>query len=160
MADKQKGSAFQLDPEEFAALRAVLRQMARAVPEEVTQGATKASQRLAEAARGRLASSSRWGQLVAPSVRPSRAREPLIRAGGRGTARASHGPGDQNSYGDLLFGAEYGVKGDPRWPGHVWKGSGANAGYGIWPAVRAESDAIYRLWITDLMQTLERMWDN
>lgn len=158
--ERHKGQAFELDQAEFQAFRAALRKMAAVAPQEVTQGASKASQRLAEAARARLSSSSSWGSLVAPSVRSSKAREPLIRAGGAGAARAKRSPADQNSYGALLFGAEYGVKSDPRWPGHGWKGSGAGAGYGIWPAVRAESDAVYRLWVNDLVESLTRIWSN
>jgi hypothetical protein len=157
---KVSQSALAVDPADMASLRSALRQMARVAPGLVTQGAQKASKRMADAARPRLASSSKWGHLVAPSIRVSKAREPLIRAGGGGSARAKHSPGDQNKYGDLFFGAEYGVKSDPRWPGHSWKGSGANAGYGMWPAIRAESDAIYRLWVTDLMDSFEQIWSH
>lgn len=155
---KVEQSAFQFDKSEFADFRQALKLMAKLIPDEVSQGAFKASTRLATAARPRLAASSNWGHLVAPSIRVSKAREPLIKAGGRGQAREKVGPNDANTYGDIFFGAEYGVKSDIRWPGHPWKGSGSNAGYGLWPAVRSESDAIYRLWITDLWSALERKW--
>lgn len=158
--ERKQDNVLSLDPADLKALRAALRKMAKVAPEEVTQGASKASQRLAEAARSRLSSSSKWGQLVAPSIRASKAREPYIRSGGAGAARQKRSQADQNSYGALLFGAEYGVKSDPRWPGHPWRGSGGGAGYGIWPAVRSESDAVYRLWISDLMDAMERIWSN
>lgn len=162
MAKKQtvRASALQIDPADLHSMQAALRAMAKVAPGEVTQGAQKASQRMATAARGRLSASSKWGRLTAPSIRESKAREPLIRMGGGGAARQKHSPGDQNSYGAIFFGAEYGVKSDPRWPGHKWRGSGGGAGYGVWPAIRSESDAIYRLWVTDLWQAMERVWSD
>lgn len=162
MAKKQtiKGSAIQVDPGDLASLKLCLRIMAQLVPEEVSAGAWKASQRLATSARAGLAASGKWGALVAPSVRSSKAREPLVRAGGSGQARQKHSPGDANSYGDLFFGAEYGVKANPKWPGHPWKGSGRNAGYGLWPAINRDSAAIYSLWTQDLIDALEREWSH
>lgn len=158
--NRVQGSAIEVDSQSMASLRAALRKIAKEAPEELRKGSSKASARLASEARSRLASSSPWGHLVAPSVKATAQRVPAIRAGGSGSAREKRSPADANSYGDLFFGAEYGVKGNPKWPGHPWRGSGDNAGYGFWPAVRDAGDRIFNDWVEDMFTVVDRIWSH
>lgn len=152
--------AISIDPADLQSLRAALRRIAKVAPDELTKGAMKVAGSLATEARNRLAASSQWGRLVAPSVKPTRQRIPAIVAGGRGQAREKRSPGDDPSFGALFFGAEYGVKSDPRWPGHPWKGSGESSGYGLWPAVRQGADKAFDEWTNELMMTVDRIWSH
>lgn len=156
MADER--NAVEIDPSDLASLRRALSQIESQAPGELTKGAQKASRTLATAARQKLAGSSVYGRLVAPSVRSVSGSNPGVTAGGSGMFRAPRSPGDDPSYGALLFGAEYGVKGT-QWSGHKWRGKGASSGYGIWPSVR-NTPAFYTDWTDDLITFVDRVWSH
>lgn len=152
-----KGPSIQVDQSEQAGLERALKLLASLADSELSQGASKASRRIASAGRARLSASSRWGRLAAGSVKAS---GESVTMGGAGAARPKRSAGDDPSYSSLFFGAEYGVKGDPRWPGHRWKGSGKGAGYGVWPAISAEKAGIFSDWTEEYWQTARRVWSD
>lgn len=150
MADKKP----EWDASELAGLRRALSLIADNAPELLERGAREAASGLASAARGRLSASGRWGALASRSVRPD---GPSIRAGGAGTFRPPRSPGDDPSYGAILFGAEYGMRTKPTMPGHGWKGA-EGGGYGIWPTVKAQGRTLYDTWTEPFLDYANRVW--
>ena len=65
------------------------------------------------------------------------------------------------SVGDLMFAAEYGARAPQtraRWPGHPWRGSGAGAGYFLWPTIAQSDDRIMDDWTQAFGAMLKRVW--
>ena len=116
----------------------------------------KISQLLAERIRARAPADKRY-QNLAVSVRAGRDRVPVIYIGGRATPRVSGGGGPR----ELVIGMEFGADqaGPNRWrfPPRTPKQGRGNAGYWIYPTLKANQDEITRLWF-DAMDRIIEEW--
>lgn len=79
---------------------------------------------------------------VAPTIRATRDRVPVVRMGGSkklptsgsGWTHSRSGPGQ--TVGDVMWGAEYGSDRSPQFS--PWGGNDESAGYFLWPSVRMD----------------------
>jgi hypothetical protein len=140
----------------------------RKLPKEATVKLRTASMDIAAdvagEARDRAVRVGGVAKYVAPTIKGTRDRVPVIRMGG-GTARLPstnrNRRGNRQTVADVIWGAEYGGNrantGTPK--GHTtqfnpWRGNKERAGYFLWPAVRANSDDIQERYSQALLDAL------
>lgn len=105
----------------------------------------KISQLLAERIRARAPSDPRY-QNLAVSVKASRDRVPVIRVGGRASPKVSGGGGPRELVIGMEFGADQNGPNGWRFPPRTPKQGRGNAGYWIFPTVKANQDDIINRW--------------
>jgi hypothetical protein len=116
----------------------------------------KIAQLLADRIRARAPADKRY-QDLAVTVRAGRDRVPVIYIGGRATPKVSGGGGPR----ELVIGMEFGAR-DPgpnawRFPPRTPTLGRGNAGYWIYPTLKANQDDIIRLWF-DAMDKIINEW--
>ena len=116
----------------------------------------KISQLLAERIRSRAPADKRY-QNLAVSVRAGRDRVPVIYIGGRATPRVSGGGGPRELVIGMEFGADQAGPNGWRFPPRTPRQGRGNAGYWIYPTLKANQDEIIRLWF-DAMDRIIEEW--
>jgi hypothetical protein len=116
----------------------------------------KISQLLAERIRARAPADKRY-QNLAVSVRAGRDRVPVIYIGGRATPRVSGGGGPRELVIGMEFGADQTGPNSWRFPARTPRQGRGNAGYWIYPTLKANQDDIIRLWF-DAMDRIIEEW--
>jgi hypothetical protein len=116
----------------------------------------KISQLLAERIRARAPADKRY-QNLAVSVRAGRDRVPVIYIGGRATPRVSGGGGPRELVIGMEFGADQAGPNGWRFPPRTPRQGRGNAGYWIYPTLKANQDEIIRLWF-DAMDRIIEEW--
>lgn len=114
--------------------------------------------KVASEAASRAKSQGGLAKLVAPTIRARRDRTPEVRMGsarrlpteGNGWKRSRKGPGQ--TVGDIIWGAEFGAAAYRQFK--PWRGNDSEAGYFLYPAVRAKSDMIEREYSAALLDAL------
>ena len=102
---------------------------------------------MATEARGRAVSAgvARVARYVAPTIRATRDRVPVVRMGGSRALPPRDGrarTGSHQTVGDVMWGAEFGSVRHTQFS--PWGGNGDSAGYFLWPSVRM--DEIVEQW--------------
>ena len=116
----------------------------------------KISQLLAERIRAKAPSDRRY-QNLAVTVRAGRDRVPVIYIGGRATPKVSGGGGPRELIIGMEFGADQAGPNAWRFPPRTPRLGRGNAGYWIYPTLRANQDEIIRLWF-DAMDRIIEEW--
>lgn len=135
-----------------------LKSALRSLPREATGRLRDASVGIAGKVASNAASRARAqggaAALVAPSIKATRDRVPVVKMGG--SARIGDRKGTNQTVGNLIWGAEYGGGSRPRtrqFP--PWRGAGSGAGYFLWPAVREDNAYIKEQYSMALLDALE-----
>jgi hypothetical protein len=116
----------------------------------------KIAELLAARIRAKAPSDKRY-QNLAVSVRAGRDRVPVIYIGGRATPKVSGGGGPRELIIGMEFGADQTGPNAWRFPPRTPKLGRGNAGYWIYPTVKASQDEIIRLWF-DAMDRIIEEW--
>ena len=116
----------------------------------------KIAELLAARIRAKAPSDKRY-QNLAVSVRAGRDRVPVIYIGGRATPKVSGGGGPRELIIHMEFGADHTGPNAWRFPPRPPKLGRGNAGYWIYPTVKASQDEIIRLWF-DAMDRIIEEW--
>lgn len=135
----------------------------RRLPKEATAELRDASRRVADMvamhAAQRAYSLGGVAALVAPTLKASRDRVPVVKMGGSaklpafGNGWEHSRSGARQSTGDLIWGAEFGGRGRPstqQFLPHL-----GQVGYFLWPTVRDDGDEIHEAYSEALLQALE-----
>lgn len=104
--------------------------------------ASDVAEEAAQRARSGTNGVARVYRHVAPTIRATRDRVPVVRMGGSkrlptsgdGWTHSRSGPGQ--TVGDVMWGSEYGSDRSPQFS--PWGGNGESAGYALWPSVRGD----------------------
>jgi hypothetical protein len=140
----------------------------RKLPKEATVKLRTASMDIAAdvagEARDRAVRVAGVAKYVAPTIKATRDRVPVIRMGARtqlpSTSRSRSS--SSQTVGDVIWGAEFGGQ-RREWKSRKesgtmqfqrWRGSSTGAGYFLWPAVRANSDDIRERYSQALLDAL------
>ena len=137
----------------------------RRLPKDATARLRDASKdvasKVAADAQRRASAEGGIAALVAPTIRASRDRVPVIRMGGTQKLPTSGGDwersrdGDRQTIGDVMWGAEFGALAYTQFKD--WTGNDEGAGYFLWPAVRGDSEWIQKRYgeaLDDALQAL------
>ena len=116
----------------------------------------KIAELLAKRIRDRAPQDKRY-QNIAVTVRASRDRVPVIYIGGRATPKVSGGGGPRELIIGMEFGADQAGPNAWRFPPRTPRLGRGNAGYWIYPTLRANQDEIIRLWF-DAMDRIIEEW--
>ncbi len=116
----------------------------------------KIAELLAARIRAKAPSDKRY-QNLAVTVRAGRDRVPVIYIGGRATPKVSGGGGPRELIIGMEFGADQTGPNAWRFPPRTPKLGRGNAGYWIYPTVKASQDEIIRLWF-DAMDRIIEEW--
>jgi hypothetical protein len=116
--------------------------------------------KIAELLAGRIrakAPADKRYQNLAVTVRAGRDRVPVIYVGGRANPKVSGGGGPRELVIGMEFGADQQGPNAWRFPERTPRLGRGNAGYWIYPTVRANQDEIVRLWF-DAMDRIINEW--
>ena len=116
----------------------------------------KISQLLAERIRSKAPADKRY-QNLAVSVRAGRDRVPVITIGRLANPKVSGGGGPRELVIGMEFGADQAGPNAWRFPPRTPRLGRGNAGYWIYPTLRANQDEIVRLWF-DAMDRIIEEW--
>jgi hypothetical protein len=127
-------------------LNRALRSLPREASARLRDASVKIAAHVADDARTRaLRQAHGPGRLVAPSIKATRDRVPVVRQGSTRRLPPRNGKqrqGSRQTIGDLMFGAEFGGGARASTQQFLpWRGSSERAGYFLYPAVRANSAA-------------------
>lgn len=126
-------------------LNRALRSLPKHATEELRQASLRIAEEVADLGRQRAHMAGGLGMLVAPSIVATRDRVPRVKEGSAkklpahsdGRARA----GGRQTVGDVMWGAEFGGgRRSSTRQFRPWRGSGSDAGYMLYPAVRAHAE--------------------
>jgi len=140
--------------ETLAAFKKLDKDASKAAKEE----ATKIAQILADRIRARAPSDKRY-QNLAVSVKAGRDRVPVIYIGQRQTPRVSGGAGPAQLVIGMEFGADQRGPNGWRFPPRTPRLGRGNAGYWIYPTVRANQSEIIKMWF-DAMDKIINDWSD
>jgi hypothetical protein len=107
------------------------------------------AKKIAELLAGRIRSAAPPGkryQNIATTVRASRDRVPVVYVGGRANPRVSGGGGPRELIIGMEFGADQNGPNAWRFPPRTPKQGRGNAGYWIYPTLRANQAEVVSLW--------------
>lgn len=131
-----------------AGLNKALRKLPKDATARLRDASKDIASKIATDAQRRANAEGGIAAIVAPTIRASRDRVPVVRMGGSQKLPESgdgweHGrDGSRQTIGDIIWGAEFGALAYTQF--EPWRGNDTGAGYFLWPAVRQDSD-----WIQD-----------
>lgn len=146
----------------IAGLNKALRKLPKETTVKLRDAAQQIAGEVASEASGRASSVGGVAKYVAPTIKASRDRVPVIKMGGSsrlpasgdGWARSRNG--SRQTVGDVIWGAEYGGGARPSTQQFApWKGNSTGAGYFLWPTVRDNNADIAETYSEALLQALE-----
>ncbi len=118
--------------------------------------------KVAADAQGRAQQEGKLAALVGPSIRATRDKVPVVRMGGAtklpesGAGWTHSRSGSRQTIGDVMWGAEFGGQRRPTTGQFFpWRGSGAGAGYFLYPAVRGDETYIHDEYSAALNKALQ-----
>ncbi len=122
-----------------AGLNRALRQLPKEASAELRDSSVKIAQAIADDARGRANRVGGVAKLVAPTIRGTRDRVPVVKMGSTGRLPQPRGPNrGKQTIGDVIFGAEFGggkftsgARVTTQFKPHL-----GHTGYFLWPTVR------------------------
>ena len=126
-------------------LNKALRKLPKAAVTQLRDASQEIAGRVADDARARAQGLGGLAALVAPTIRAGRDRSPLVKMGnssplpeeGAGWEHERGGP--NQTIGDAMWGAEFGGGRRPTTRQFSpWRGSGQDAGYFLYPAIRQD----------------------
>lgn len=124
-------------------LNRALRGLSREASVELRDASVRIAGKVAADARARADRSGGVAVLVAPTIRATRDRVPVVRMGSRKRLPPRNGKprrGPNQTIGNVIWGAEFGSGRYAQF--QPWRGSGTGAGYFLWPAVRDDHEYI------------------
>jgi hypothetical protein len=132
-----------------------LRDLPKEATDQLRDESVAIAARVAAEARGRAMSGAggRVSRYVAPTIRATRDRVPVISMGGSARLPPSSGSTRSGIVGDVMWGAEFGSAQHRQF--QPWGGSGGSAGYFLWPSVRM--DEIIEEWGDALLRAVDEV---
>lgn len=131
-------------------LNRALRKLPKEISAELRDASVDIARDVAHIASGRAAGKGRGWEYLAPTIRATRDRVPVIRLGGSGML-----PGRRRGVvGDLLWGTEFG--GRRRSKTMQFLPHLGRTGYVLWPTIRGESEDIDRRYSEALRDALNK----
>lgn len=133
----------------------------RSLPKEATVQLREASRDIAtfvaDEARDRAVRVGGVAVYVAPTIRSTRDRVPVVRMGGTNKlpSNTRNRLGGRQTVGDVAFGAEFGGRGRPTT--QQFQPHRGTQGYFLWPTIRARSDDIQERYSEALLDALGRI---
>jgi len=136
----------------IAGLNKALTKLPKEAASELRGASKDIASHVADKAAGRARGMGGPAALVAPSIRATRDRVPVVKMGG--SARLRPGSATQ-TVGNLIWGAEFGGQARPRTMQFLpHKGT---VGYFLWPTVRDDSDYIQERYSSALLDALNQV---
>lgn len=135
-----------------------LRQLTRLASQELRGASVAIASGIAGDARDEAMHVGGVARLVAPTLKATSDRVPVVRMGGNTKLPARNGrrrQGDRQTVGDVWAGAEFGGRGRPTT--QQFRPHQGRRGYFLWPTVRAHSDQTQREYSAALAKALQRI---
>jgi hypothetical protein len=142
----------------IAGLHRALRQLPKEASVKLRDASVDIARMVADDARGRALRVGGVAKYVAPTIKATRDRVPVVKMGGSGKlpSTSRRRLGGRQTVGDVIWGAEFGGQRRPTTQQFMpWRGSSTGAGYFLWPAVRANSDDIQERYSQALLDALQ-----
>lgn len=140
-------------------LTAALRSLPRLATDELRQASVRIAAEVAAEAADAARQVGGVARHVAPTIKATRDRVPVVKMGGTGRLPPSEGHrtrgGSRQTVGGVIMGAEFG--GQRRPTTRQFRPHRGTIGYFLWPAVRAHSDRTQALYSAALDDAMNRM---
>jgi hypothetical protein len=127
-------------------LNRALMKLPRLAAAELRDASVEIARTVADDARGRAVRVGGVATYVAPTIKATRDRVPVVKMGSTARLPATNRSrsGSRQTVGDVIWGAEFGGRGRPTT--QQFQPHRGTQGYFLWPAVRDNSDDIQRLY--------------
>jgi hypothetical protein len=121
-----------------AGLNKMLNDLPKEVQARIRDESVAIAADVATEARGRALSGgvAKVAKYVAPTIRATRDRAPVVRMGGSGKLPPRNGVFRSATVGDVMWGAEFGSARHKQFM--PWGGNSDSAGYFLWPSIRLD----------------------